>query len=237
LLEEKKKELVAERPNRSLNRWASSVFSQPNPNYDEEIEEYLKNYRVYLYQLYECALDRAFAIRPIIQNNGQYPANNVTIEFIMPPDFVIPSKHHRFDRATTDFADMESYLDRPIEPQPYVNLTDVYLPALNNFNNSTLAQLSEHSSFRGPRYEERDGRVYVIYSVEKLVQHNPEDSFEPFWVWLANIKTDTLWEVPIRITCSELRQPENDILYLDMKIVEGKTESGSGQKQPNTACT
>ncbi|MDO9129346.1 MAG: hypothetical protein Q7U34_05720 [Anaerolineales bacterium] len=218
LVEQKRKNLFANRPeNRGMLGLAASALSHVNTHYDQDVIKYIEEYREYLVKAYECSLDRAFAILPFIENKGQYPANNVTIEFIMPTEFEEPSEHHCFDRATTDRKQIEYYIFSPREPKPYIDLSSLaYMAPLNGFD-SMISHFEGHSNINGPKYEEKDGKVHIKYTIDKLVQHNPEDDFDPFWVWLGNIEQDTFWEISVRITSADLRIPEEDVLFISIK--------------------
>ncbi len=80
-----------------------------------------------------------------------------------------------------------------------------------------ISHFEGHSNINGPKYEEKDGKVHIKYTIDKLVQHNPEDDFDPFWVWLGNIEQDTFWEISVRITSADLRIPEEDVLFISIK--------------------
>ncbi len=218
LVERKSKELLENRPeNRSALGLLGSALSTVNKNYEHDVKEYLIEYREYLTRVYECTIDRAYAIYPFVENRGQYPANNVTIEFIMPPEFEEPSEHHCFDRATTIREQIEYHTHAPSKPQPFFDLNSLaFMHTLPEIN-SVTSRYEGQSKISGPEYEKKDGKVHIKYKIEKLVQHNPEDDFDPIWVWLGNIEQTVLWKISVRITSSDLRKPEEDILFIKIE--------------------
>ena len=219
LVERKKKELLVNHPD---NKNARGVFGVSlftiNNNYDQDVKDYLIEYREYLTRLYECGIDRAFAIYPFIENRGQYPANNVTIELIMPPEFEPASEHQCFDRETTSREEIEYYVHVPRKPQPFFDFSSIaYIPPISGIN-SVISNYEAQSNITGPEYEKKDGKVHIKYKVEKLVQHTPEDNFGPIWLWLGNIEQSTLWKISVRITSSDLRKAEEDFLFINIKM-------------------
>jgi len=226
LVEEKRKELLANRPpTRSVTGLAAAIasasFSRPNPHYEDEVEQYLVEFREFLIRVYECTIDRAYAIHPIIENKGNYPANNVNIEFAMPADYQYPVEHQCFDRSTTSPEDMELYLLQPLEPKPFINQLDILSNvALPDLSNTTLSWIGTPSNIGGPNHEQRDGIHYISYTVERLIQHRPEDDFNPFWLWLFAVNDPTAWEIPFTVTSADLRLPQKGKLLLDIQVAE-----------------
>lgn len=223
LVEEKRIELVENRPStRTTSLIAGSIgLSYPNPNYDQELEKYFQEYREFLVKTYECNIDRAITLQVVIENNGKYPANNVSVEFAMPVEFREPLEHHCFDRATFDKEDLDLYVWPPNEPEPYIDrrISMTRLPIHRDLA-SVIQHFDKQSDLIGPVIDNKDGRYFIEYSVKKLIQHHPEDEFDPLWLWLGDIKENTIWEIPVKITSADLREPDNDVLYIVMKIRE-----------------
>lgn len=219
LVERKRKKLLADSPeNRgAIGLLGSAPSYTVNKSYAQDVKEYLIKYREYLVRIFECSIDRAYAIYPFVENRGQYPANNVTIEFIMPPEFEEPSEHHCFDRATTTREQIEYYTYAPSEPRPFFDFASISLAHTFPEVNSIASSYQVQPNISGPDYEKKDGKVHIKYKIEKLVQHNPENDFEPIWVWLGNIEQTVLWKVSVRITSSDLRKPEEDILLINIE--------------------
>lgn len=218
LVERKRKKLMAKlSENRGAFGLLGSALYTVNKNYDQEVKEYLIKYKEHLMRVYECSIDRAYAIYPFVENRGQYPANNVTIEFIMPPEFEEPSEHHCFDRTTTIREQIEYYTYPPSEPQPFIDFSSIALAHSFPEINSVASNYQGQPHISGPDYEKKDGKVHIKYKIEKLVQHNPENDFEPIWVWLGNVEQTALWKVSVRITSSDLRKPEEDILLINIE--------------------
>jgi len=230
LVEIKRQELLANRPSvHSMTGLATIVaatpFNRPNPHYEKEIEQYLVKYREFLVRVHECRINRAYAIYPIVENKGNHPADNVTIEFAMPADYKEPAEHQCFDRSATSPEDLELYFLQPREPKPFIShldmLQDIAVP--HTFN-SILSGIEPSSNIVGPNHEQRDGTHYISYTIERLVQHRPEADFDPFWLWLVDVNRPTTWQIPFTVTSAHLRQPQEGRLLLDIQVAEA-TES------------
>lgn len=209
MINDKRKQLVEEAPDNSTlygmgKAIAALAYGEPNPNYKQEIEDYLRAYREYLIGVYESGLDRAFELTVVVENRGNYPANNVSIELFMPKEYSLPKKHQQFDRKTTSRREIESHLDRPFKPEPYIKrLNEVMSFATfpHEFNSIMSVSNNAKSSVDGP-----------------LIQHKPEKDFDTFWIWVGDIESSNIWEIPIRITCAELREPLSDTIFLEIKV-------------------
>lgn len=209
MVEEERKKLIANRPNNHpLFGRMDSSSGIVNRHYMQDVEDYLVEYREYLVRVYESTINRANAIRLFVENRGQYPANNVTVELIMPPDFVVPSEHHCFDRTSNDRRITEYLVSAPRPPKAFLDISSmVNLPPIEPVG-SLISGIQNRANINGPEYRSKGGRIHVAYTIEKLVQHNPEEDFEPFWLWLGNMEQSDNWEIPVRITSSDLRSPE-----------------------------
>jgi hypothetical protein len=228
LVNKKHKELLNNQPDNSgLYRLdALSVFYQPNLNFNKEVEIYIQEYREYLVQAYEAGVDRAFKINIIVENKGSYPANNVSVELSMPKEYELPLEHQSFDRKTTSIEQIRYFIHKPIEPEAYTNSTNVFLHMEHfdtEFQNAT--NNNQYSNLNGPIIENKDGHYQISYTVEKLIQHKPEKDFEPFWIWLGNIEESTIWEIPIKVTSAELREPLTDSIFLEIRVNQQLEES------------
>ena len=228
LANKKHKELLNNEPgNRDLlGLGAMSVFYQPNPNFNKEVEIYIQEYREYLVQIYEAGIDRAYKINLVIDNKGSYPANNVSVELSMPREYEPPLEHQSFDRKTTPIEQISYFIHKPIKPEAYTNPTNVFL-SMNHFDPDLQATTNsnQYSNLNEPIIENKDEGYQISYTVEKIIQHKPEKDFEPFWIWLGNIEESTIWEIPIKITCAELREPLTDTIFLEIRINRQVEES------------
>jgi len=247
LVKSKKSELLAkQRRPRSQNVLADlarmDLLSQPNPSYAEEVEEYLITYRKYLEKHYErsIAKDRTRSICPIAENQGNYPANNVRIEFAMPKAYREPMEHQLLKHRSEDIEDdelrteLEEMYDEkvcglPREPRPFINLVDN--PALSLMYDdiqpvspptTTAYPLSNMS---GPNSESRDGVHYIFYQANNLVQHRLETDFEPFYLWLGDINQSIVWEIPVRVTSADLREPHTETLLVEITVANSVADS------------
>jgi hypothetical protein len=224
LVEKKREELLARQHHgRSSGNIAAAIASaalgRPTPNYREEVEQYLVEYRNFLVRAYESTLDRAYPITPVVENKGRCPASNVTIEFVMPADYKKPAEHQCYGAVLEDEYEFNPFLFPPDEPKPFISpldtLSNVTIPALSR---PVFPQIELPSDISGPFYEEKDGVYHITYSIEKLIQHRPEDDFEPFWLWLADIHHPTTWEIPVRIYAADLPLPEEETVFIDIKV-------------------
>jgi hypothetical protein len=95
---------------RSLSQSALlSTMNEPNPDYEEEVEEYLEEYREYLIRKYEFKLDRAFKLYPFVVNDGPISATSASLELIMPKDYDLPKNHQMTTRSDYSEFDIEYY--------------------------------------------------------------------------------------------------------------------------------
>ena len=219
-----------------------SVNRGPNPHYEEDVEEYLPKYRSYLIRRYEqrVANDRTRSVVPVVQNEGHYPATDVTIEFTMPEAYREPARHQHPVPITGEIAqefgltkeellelEVQDLCELPPEPQPSVSLVPPVPYSM--LRPSSVDHIQEVSNTSGPFHDIRDGVHYIAYSIEKLIQHRPEYGFEPFHIWLGEIEHCVTWEIPVRITSATLQEPEEDVLHVEIEIVEdAKAPSGVG---------
>jgi len=206
-----------------------AALGKLNPRYEEEIEQYPRQYRAYLVRRYErdIAPDRTRALTPIVKNQGSHSASNVRIEFEMPKEYKRPAKHQSLDSFPTEEELEEMGFTReelreledericglPLEPQRYISL---YPSLLSTVPPPLLSQ--ELSNTSGPSHEERDGVHYIVYHIDQLVQHRPEDNFDPFFAWLGDIEHSTTWEIPVSITSADLRKPQKDTLLVEIRV-------------------
>ena len=228
LANKKHKELLNDQPNNRdlFGIGAMRVFYQPNPNFNKEIEIYIQEYREYLVQTYEAGIDRAYKINIVIDNKGSYPANNVSVELSMPREYKPPLEHQSFDRKTTPKEQISYFIHKPIKPEAYTNPTDVFL-SMNHLDYDLQATTNsnQYSNLSGPNIENKDGDYQISYTAEKIIQHKPEKDFEPFWIWLGSTEETTIWEIPMKITCAELREPLTDTIFLEIRINRQVEES------------
>jgi hypothetical protein len=251
LVEDERKQLPPE--SRSLGRLTvAGILSPRNPDYREEVEQYLTKYRDYLVKRYErkVAEDRTRFLVPIIENQGHYPANNVTIEFEMPGAYRQPEKHQICETEITE-EDLEGlegseqvlrevedkYIcGLPKKPKPFIDTLRSSMATLwadPRWLSPSLpsAQIQRTPNVSGPVHEDRDGVHYIVYHVQQLVQHRPEDEFEPFFLWLGDVRHPVVWKIPVTITSADLREPLQEVLQLRIGITE-ETESASQTVHP-----
>lgn len=212
-VEEKKNELLIKGHNENtLSKYVVRIQTK-NANYFNEVENYLEQYRKYIEQLYECTCDRAYAVSVAVENSGNIPANSLTLDFLMPEGFVIPEPQHRYDREKASFQEIAYHVFQPKEPKPFLSLSDFSIPLIE-----PRALLDDFSiASRSPDYVQKADGVHIIYNIEKLIQHNPFDNLEAFWVWLGEIENEQTWEILIKITSAELSQPVERRLYIEIK--------------------
>lgn len=216
----------------------------PNPNYEKEVERYLPQYHNYLVRLYEHSIanDRTRALVPIVHNKGHSPANNVTIEFAVPEAFAKLAKHQQWVPLVTDemleeleitkdkLAEFQesNLCDRPPRPQRFIKSPISWLGTLSPRSlmepfqppPQFPSEVQGLSNVSGPSDEVRDGVHYVVYRIAQLVQHQPENNLEPFYIWLGDIKYPDTWQVRIRITSADLRKPRERTLSINIEITQ-----------------
>jgi hypothetical protein len=241
LIQEKRSELLdKQRGSRSQSlqdsvaALASAALSRPNPQYQEEVEEYLVEYRAYLIRRYErkIAADRAHSLFPIVENQGHCPANSVIIELAMPEAYTTPEEHQRPDSTLSEenykklgssipFEEMQEMEDAricglPKEPRPTIDNWELLASGVLDDRSHYPPPVEEPSNTDGPLHEVRDGVHYISYTVKSLIQHRPERDFEPFRLWLASIDHSTVWEISVEVFCAELHTPLENTLFLEI---------------------
>jgi len=82
------------------------------------------------------------------------------------------------------------------------------------------SEVQEMPNVSGPSHEVRSRVHYVVYHITQLVQHRPEDDFEPFYMWLGDIEHSTTWQVQVRITSADLREPLERALSIKLEITQ-----------------
>lgn len=250
LVEKERRELLNKPQVHRISSNFTEVMNQtmfgttPNPNYEEEVEQYLPQYRSYLARLYEHSIanDRTRALVPIVHNKGHRPANNVTIEFAMPKAFAEPVKHQQWVSLITDemleeleitkdeLAELQgpNLCDSPPRPQRFIKSSISWLSSMSTHGliepfqppSQFPSEVQEVSNVNGPSHEVRDGVHYVVYHITQLVQHQPENNFEPFYIWLGDIQCSDTWQVWIRITSADLREPKEGTLSINIEITQ-----------------
>lgn len=250
LIQEKRSELFGkQRGSQSQSLQASIAalellaLSRPNPRYQEEVEEYLVEYRAYLTRRYErkIAVDRAHCLVPIVENQGHCPANSVIIEFAMPEAYTVPEEHQRPDSTLLEedlkelgisipLEEMQEMEDAricrlPQEPKPTIGNWELFAHRVLDDDRSPYPPpVEEPSNTDGPLHEVRDGVHFISYTAKSLIQHRPERDFEPFWLWLANTDHSTVWELSVRVFCAELHTPFEDTLFLEIAMGRNSPE-------------
>lgn len=224
LLEQERKRLNSKRDSHQFSSISEAISKQLNPNYDEEVEEYIRQYRRYLERSYDVTLyeDRFRRIRLAAENAGSFTASDVTLELRLPKD-LIPTDDQR--RA---FEMYKLYKDKPSppeEPELYQDmfalggmLSDIRLslPAMG------VPPASPHLDNRnvdGPHMELRGDELYIIYKIGKLVPHLIERDFPRLSLWLGGVDMDTTWDIPIRIYAADLTVPDTTVIKLTAKIL------------------
>lgn len=190
-----------------------TLASEPNPEYENEIDEYLINYRKFLLTKFEFELDRSFSFSPIVVNTGGSPATDVTIEIIMPHQYNKPDVHQSFDRREKD--EYAFLLEsEPRKPKPTINpFFDLILtPNILSESAPVLDDLDE------PFIEYRNGKWIITYTVNKLVPQYYEDEFAPFWIWVTHNVKSLIWDLKVKIYSSELREPQERNITIEFVI-------------------
>ena len=242
LVEERCKQLPAsQRSHQPSHGLAAAIveaaLGKLNPRYEEEIEQYPRQYRAYLVRRYErdIAPDRTRPLIPIVKNQGSHSASNVTIEFEMPKEYKRLAKHQSLESFLTEEEleepgftkeglrelEDEHICGLPPEPQRYVSLS-LHASLWPTVPPPSLSQ--ELSNTSGPVHDERDGVHYIVYNIDQLVQHRPEDNFDPFFAWLGDIKHSTTWEIPVSITSADLRKPQKDTLLIEIRVEDTQAD-------------
>lgn len=228
LVEQKRQELLTKAEKHERRLRASSglvIIYSKNPNYEKEIEEYLLEYRSYLKRRRDYAIrkDRLRFVRPVVENRGRYPADDVTLEFVLPRDLQIATREQLLWLLDDDLEPLP-----PEEPKLFTSLLEglnlsILSPGLIRPPASPPPQ--PPSNIEGPSYEDKNGVTQVVYTVKRLVQSRPERDFRPFPLWFGDIHRTGVWEVPIKIYAANLAEPESDSLFLEIRILENVDSS------------
>jgi hypothetical protein len=209
-VERRRQRLIAKQEESSSSSFLPSpgLPKEPNPYYETELERYLVEYREWLLKIYRHATGMVFCVLPIVENRGDCTAGNVVLELVMPSAYEKPSEDldpRRAGELQREGYSREEMLDtlypEPQQPKAFITALDRIRPEIPGLR--SLVQDQASYGVRGPRYEKKEGKWHIIYTLESLIQGRVEDSFEPFLVWLGEIGEATVWEIPVRIDVGE----------------------------------
>ncbi len=227
---------------RLFDALSPSLFGERNPNYERDLERYAEEYRAFRVRCYEHSLvpDRTRSLTPIVENLGHHPANNVTVELQIPATCRIRGRHRSLIeyRAAMELTrelgyeedelwrlQTELLCEPPQEPRTYTEPLSALIPSEAISPPHYRADVPEYQSppnTSGPSFEERDGTLYVEYHIDQLVQHRPEDDFEPFEVWLGDVEESAVWDITVTVTSADLHQPVEDVLRMEVVVAEAE---------------
>lgn len=228
----KRKELLDKKPPPKIDDYPDAVqklmgslqpdlFGEPNPDYEKEVEEYLKKYREYLVAQYEIGLQRSFSLSPVVVNTGGSAATEITIEILMPPQYSKPAEHQVFDRDEFDEDFRYLLVQKPPEPKPTKrSLSQILSYPIFDASRSIGFEAAITESLYGPFFEERDGNWIITYKIKKLVPQYVDDEFDPFWIWVGELDTSTTWELDVIVYSAEFQEPQTS--RIDIQFVIGE---------------
>lgn len=225
LVEEKRSQLLEnaepsgnlQTPIEELGRLAQiaalAAMREPNSDYEEEVEDFIVEYRQYLEIKYDLRVDRAYSLTPYAINLGREPATSVTIEFTMPEEYERPAPHQQIKRDDLDETVLHLYSVPPREPRPYRDRFGIETPGVAA---STLMGLFEKPSApaSGPYFEKSHKAWSIAYEVGQLVPKLPEKDLEPFWIWAGDVEPGDQWIIVSRVYAEELPEPHMRHLIL-----------------------
>jgi hypothetical protein len=194
-----------------------AAFSNPNPDYQAEIEEYVPKYRKYLVEKYEARLARAFLVKPVIVNSGTTTASSVLLELEMPPAYSRPESHQTavLDGIDEEYADIVAR--KPLEPEPYKRYLSDSIP----FHSSLFSDRDSIPLPPDPNEPEvihRDSQWYVTYHVDRLIPKRTHSDLNPFPIWAGALAPSARWPITARIFCAELPSPIEATLQIEFRL-------------------
>jgi len=197
-----------------------SIFPK-NETYTEDVEKYLLEYRDYLEKDYFSSIvkDRARKLFLYINNIGQYPINNLTIEIEIPVEFTLDdSKMEDIvkliveDQFTNTFPKEPSvFMDFGIRQTPYFPGIGIETPELESFHT-----IFDNTS--GPEICKREKQTLAIYKIKKLVPKLPERELSPILLWLGNIDTSSSYIFNCTVFAEEIQIPITTSFTLGIEI-------------------
>ena len=198
---------------------AAMAMSDPNPNYKDQLDEYLIDFRKYLITQYDIKLNRCLEITPILFNGGPISATDITIELQMPQEYSPPEEHQLSTCTEFDESVRRLYVQKPIPPTrtisrlqaPLINAASLMTPIQPAFQPPDIPS-------NGPFYDLRGTTWNISYTVDKVVPSLVEDEFDPFPIWAGGVTDSSSWSVTAKIFCSELSTPLSSELYVDFEL-------------------
>lgn len=214
LVQKEKERLAADIEKQTYRPFGlGSLGQERNPNFEQNLDAYLVDYKNFLIKIWECCVNRANAINLLLDNYGGQPATDITLDLLMPPQYSVPEEHHQFNRETTPRDQIISHVEKPYAPKPFIDFSMLSVPI--NFPSvpSNLPPIEDC----GPDYKQKEDGIHVIYKIDKLIQHSPVEDLEPFWIWLGSIEEEETWDIKVKITCAELQQPVYNTISIQIR--------------------
>lgn len=223
LLSQKESPPRMETPFEEFSRLAEmatlGAMREPNTEYDEEVEVYLRKYRRHLEVKYDLRVDRAYSFVPYIINVGNQSATSVSVELIMPEEYDKPAPHQEIKRSGLDQNILYRYSIPPTEPHRYRNKFDlasrfaVAAPDPEAFQEA-------YSDISGPHFAESNGNWQISYDIGGLVPKRPVKDLDPFWIWAIDVEPGDEWVIISKAYAEEL--PEPQIGYLTLRFIDNR---------------
>ena len=220
-------ELVAKEKECLLSRSPTSplmalkAMGDPNPNYGEELDEYMSDFRKYKIAEYEIGLDRCLEIGPMLSNQGPKSATDIVLQLQMPQEYE-PLEEHQLatcEELNEDFREIELYVQKRIPPSPTISWLKA--PLINAASFMTPFQPDIRPPdipSNGPCYDLRDGTWNVDYKLNSIVPGISDDKFDPFPIWVGEVTQSSSWTVIAKVYCSELSTPITSELQIDLIV-------------------
>jgi hypothetical protein len=195
--------------------------------YKKESDSYLEQYRQYhQYQhLLELWGARFRKTGFSVKNGGRVPAGDIVIIVHFPDEFVFPVLDEIAD-AEEDYRNPPA---PPARPDPYEyplaglsNLTHIrdYPGLLAQVDLPGFRSLGSNPNVSGPSIDREDS-TKVNYDIQKL-NHGFTEELDEVGFLVTEEATERSWELPYSIHASELPEPIEGTLLLDVHMVESE---------------
>lgn len=228
LVEKKRTQLLSQRkppprldnPFQEFGRLAEvasiAAMREPNPDYEEEVEEYLRKYRRHLEIKHDLRVDRAYSLSPYVINLGNQSATSVSVELTMPEEYDKPAPHQEIKRRDLEENLLYAYSIPPREPKRYRSKFDLMNQAAFMSPDPEAFQEAPSDIF-GPDFDRSNDTWRIIYDVGGLVPKRPVKDLDPFWIWAYDVEPGDEWVIVSRAYAEELSDPQSG--YLTLKFV------------------
>jgi len=222
IVEQKRQELLQKQSNNGVGfatAFGAYLTEQPNPDYKEEVEEYLQSYKDYIEFAYAVKENRIIAFQILVRNIGNVTARSVIVELQMPEEFKPLSRLQQryYEMMYAGWLDEDERLPQPPEePRPYLSIMDRMNISVPHIEPISFPGQQEVS---GPEYQRNSNdRWTLTFTVARLNPQQLNDRLDGFPVLLLATDLRETWIVHTRILAEELAEPIEEDLRMSFEL-------------------